>query len=372
MSVAKILIAGDLVPTQLNYDLFEKGTAQEILGKELAAKWEKADVRIANLEAPVADKGRPILKSGPNLSFPARCASGFKELNINLFGLANNHIMDFGEEGLKDTIDLLKKYEIGFVGAGANVRDAENGEIINIKGINIGIYACSEHEFSAAETDRPGANAIGVNTCLKINELKKRTDYLIVLFHGGKEHYPYPTPKQQERCHCFVDAGADLVICQHSHCIGCEEKYAGSTIVYGQGNFIFDFKNEECWQTGLLIEAGIESDSKQGSVRYYPICKDGNKIRGCDKAAEIMGQFYSRSQEIHRIDELYTKIASEDGPYMLRKLFGWNRWMRGMDRFVFGGRLVRHQSKRRALTSLGVLKCETHLELANKFLEEYL
>lgn len=366
----KILIAGDIVPTQSNYDLFEKGTVKELLGDKLETLWNKADLRIANLEAPIIDAGYPISKSGPNLSIPTRCIPGLKRLGITLFGLANNHIMDFGEEGLRKTFELLDRHDISYVGAGSSKEKAEKGTIIQEKGIRLGIYACSEHEFSAAQKNAPGANAIGINTCLRIHELKAKTDFLIVLFHGGKEHYPYPTPAQQERCHYFVDAGADLVVCQHSHCIGCEEEYLGGTVIYGQGNFIFDYKDEECWKSGILIEVNVASEAgHKASVCYHPFSKVENSIRYSDQSEEIMEKFRRRSTELYKIDELYDNIVKKHGPFMARGLFGWNRFLRGFDRFIMHGKLVEGHARKNAKSVLGVVKCETNNEIAEKYIE---
>ena len=73
-----------------------------------------------------------------------------------------------------------------------------------------------------------------------IQNLKDQCDYVIVLYHGGKEHYRYPSPYLQRVARKMVEKGADLVVCQHSHCIGCYEKYKDSMIIYDQGNFIFE------------------------------------------------------------------------------------------------------------------------------------
>lgn len=70
-------------------------------------------------------------------------------------------------------------------------------------------------------------------------------DYTIVLYHGGKEHYRFPSPNLQKYCRKFIEKGANIVICQHSHCIGCEENYKNGKIIYGQGNFLFDDSDDE-------------------------------------------------------------------------------------------------------------------------------
>ena len=104
----KIVIAGDLVPTKTNELLFEKGDIEALLGSALKSRWESSDLRIFNLEAPVIDGGKPIVKSGPNLKIKTGCMKGIKELNPTIVTVANNHIRDFGTIGWKSTKKLLE------------------------------------------------------------------------------------------------------------------------------------------------------------------------------------------------------------------------------------------------------------------------
>ena len=76
---------------------------------------------------------------------------------------------------------------------------------------------------------------------------------VIVLYHGGLEKYRYPSPQLRRVCRKFVEKGADLVVCQHSHSVGCMEAFGGGNIVYGQGNLLFARYGGEHWNTGLLI-----------------------------------------------------------------------------------------------------------------------
>ena len=149
---------------------------------------------------------------------------------------------------------------IGYVGAGDNISEACRPYIIGRNGIRVGIYACAEHEFSIAGPETPGANPFDpLDSLDHISALKSRCDYVIVLYHGGKEHYRYPSPYLQKVCRKMAQKGADLVICQHSHCIGCFEVYNGSALIYGQGNFIFDDNGDDkCWQTSLLVRVSID------------------------------------------------------------------------------------------------------------------
>ena len=158
-----------------------------------------------------------------------------------------------------------------------------------------------------------GANPLILLSLDHIQELKSKCDYVIVLYHGGNEHYRYPSPHLQKVCRKIAEKGADLVICQHSHCIGCYEKYRGSIIVFGQGNFIFDRYENDYWQTSLLIKVSVDGGF---NVEYIPVRKVGNVIRLADEkdANEIMDAFQRRSSEILQegfIEQQYRKLAFE-------------------------------------------------------------
>lgn len=99
----------------------------------------------------------------------------------------------------------------------------------------------------------------------------------------------------KKTCRKLVEKGADLVVCQHSHCIGCREEYLQGTIVYGQGNFLFDDEENEYWQTSLLI---MISDDFE--VKYIPLKKNKNTVRVAkeNEAKNILEQFNIRSEEL--------------------------------------------------------------------------
>ena len=315
----KIIIGADLVPTSSNIDLFSQGRKQELLGNELADTLDQASFRIFNLEVPLADSDTPILKQGPNFRAPTKCAKGLRAIGADLLTLANNHILDQGEQGLRSTIQALDDAGIGYVGAGMNLQKAEEPFFFEISGKRYGIYACAEHEFTIAGEDSPGANPFdSLDTPDRIMEVKSGCDYLIVLYHGGKEHYRYPSPNLQKSCRKLVEKGADLVVCQHSHCIGCKEEYQNGTIVYGQGNFLFDHENNEYWNTGLLV-----SITEDGIIEYIPLSKNRRGVRLADRneAEIILSEFQKRSDDIQRegfIQQQYQEFAAKSmGDYLL-------------------------------------------------------
>lgn len=375
----KLLIGADLVPTKSNKELFAEANVTALVGEELLSVLQKADYRIFNLEVPLTDKASPIEKCGPALIAPTDAIAGYKALGVDLLTIANNHIMDQGEQGLVSTLKLLDENGIARVGAGENLKEAEKPYIIYQDGKKVGVYACAEHEFSIAGESFPGANPFDpLESPDHVATLKQQCDYVIVLYHGGKEHYRYPSPNLQKACRKLVKKGADLVICQHSHCVGCEEKYLHGTIVYGQGNFLFDGSASEYWLSALLLQ--IEDDF---SIRYIPLVKTGNGVRLAqgDDANGIMDAFFKRSREIQKsgtVQKEYARFSESVRSHYLIGFSGINsrnilfriinrltgfRW----ERWIVNSRYT----KRKLLGIRNYIECEAHRELVLKSLEDY-
>lgn len=363
-----LIIAGDLVPTKSNAGLFAAADIGTLLGDELLAIWNSADIRIINLETPLIDNDYPIDKCGPNLIASTNTVKGLKALNPSLISLANNHILDQGIQGLESTKDVLTAYNIPFNGVGNNLNEASKPYIIEHSGLRIGVYACAEHEFTIATQKTPGANPFDPLESLDhIRQLKASCDYVIVLYHGGKEHYRYPSPYLQKVCRKMVDKGADLVVCQHSHCVGAFEDYYPGTIIYGQGNFIFDKSESEFWQTSLLLNVKLRNNRM--FVEYIPIFKYENGIRLASErqAKQIMDDFNKRSQQI--LDDGYTEkkykqFALENINNYLRSFSGMGKWMSRIDRHLLNGALIKKKyNKRKLLVIKNFIECEAHREL---------
>ena len=258
----KLLIGGDFAPTKANFDLFEQGSPQALYSEELASYLARFDFRVFDFETVLEGAGTPITKHGPIITTPERCMPGIDTIHPNLFTLANNHSVNLGPEGIAHTKEVLAAHGIQSIGAGADIAEARKPYYLEVDGITIGFYTCAEHEFNAA-----GEHAAGVNpydplvTFDEVHEAKQHCDQLIVLYHGGMIEYRYPLPEERRALRKLVDCGADLVVGQHTHCIGCSEVYKGKTIVYGQGDFLFarPTKNEYRF-SGLLIEVEAAKD----------------------------------------------------------------------------------------------------------------
>lgn len=318
-----LLIGADLVPTKNNVDFFCSGNTESLVGDELNRVLSDASYRIFNLEVPLVDIENPIAKQGPNLIAPTGSVVGYKALGTNLLTLANNHILDQGIQGLESTISTLKKAGIAYVGAGSNLFDASTPYVFSFADKRIGVYACAEHEFSIATDNSPGANPFDPLWSLDhVAKLKEQADYIIVLYHGGKEHYRYPSPNLQKTCRRLIEKGANLVVCQHSHCIGCKEQHENGIIVYGQGNFIFDENSNECWKTSLIIKIDEEFN-----ISFLPLVKEGYRVKAANESQgrEILESFELRSKEILSpvfVQKKYDEFSNSFLSYYLSRIKG--------------------------------------------------
>ena len=266
---------------------------------------------------------------------------------------------------MQSTIKVLSENGIRHVGAGNNIHEARLPLILNGQGIRVGVYACCEKEFSFATETAAGANVFDpLQSFDDIADLEGKCDYLIVLFHGGMQGYPYPTPYQQKVCRKMCEKGADLVVCQHSHIIGCEETYAGGRIVYGQGNFLLDDMDSESWQAGLITEVTIGKEDK--SVSYIPVQTRNHKTILHPDPKEVMSAFTERSDKIKNdgaVERMFSDLCDEKLSDYLMKLAGKSSLMQRVS-----GRLgiTKHYRKLYSMEAcyliLDYLYCDAHRE----------
>lgn len=364
----KLIFCGDTAPTEENQEYFSRPLVSRLVDDGIWEVLEKADFRVLNLETPLVDEENPIEKCGPTLSARTSSVRGLAALGIDAVALANNHIMDQGACGLSSTIAALDGADVLHFGAGQNLDEARLPLVVEIGAQCVGIYACAEHEFSIARGERPGANPFDSLSSLQhVRELRGKCDIVVVLYHGGKEHYRYPSPLLQTRCRALVDAGANVVVCQHSHCVGCEESWHEGTIIYGQGNFLFDHQDNEFWATGLLVEVDFDDGA---CVRYHPIVKDGASVRlaNAAEAQEIMKGFQERSEQIEApgfVEKEYRRYARSClNGYLLGVMPGARSLLFRVLNRLCGGNLAEKLYGRQTLLALkNYVECEAHSEL---------
>lgn len=367
----KLYIGADFVPTDINKSLFEEGNGEALVGKELYEILKQSDLNVFNLEVPLTDAETPIVKFGNNLIAPSKTVYGYKSLEPIFLTLANNHSLDQGVEGLTTTLNLLKQHDIAHAGAGANLKEAKKPFIFEKDGVRIGFYLCTENEFTMATCHSMGANSFDVlDSFDEVAALKEQCDYVIVLYHGGKEYYRYPSPMLQRYCHKFVDRGANLVICQHNHCVGSREDYNGGSIIYGQGNFIFNSEfyvnHRDFVKDSLLIRVEATKDSFVICELPIRMSDNGTRLATDTEAAETLAGYKKRSEEIkdpHFVISNYKAFADTHVKRYLREFLGRSFIIRAINA-LFGRKLMQLiLGPTSYLAIQNYLECEAHHEL---------
>ena len=205
--------------------------------------FHSADVILVNLEGPVHRSAQSRPDATALLSNHQEVLNLFDHGNECVFNLANNHIMDYGTDGLAKTLRYLKENGLNRIGAEHNKQDATRELILKRKGKRIALLSYT--------TDEPHVNAVIAGNQIagcasfqdfdevvyKIRKLQKKVDVICISMHWGHEYHSYPAPEQIQMAHALVDAGANYIIGHHPHVVQGVENYNGALIVYSLGNF---------------------------------------------------------------------------------------------------------------------------------------
>lgn len=361
----KILITGDFCPRDRIAELIENGNYESVFG-EIVEHTQKADCSIVNLEAPVVETAaKPIEKLGPNLKCSSKAIEAIKYAGFDMATLANNHFYDYGDEGVKQTLDTCKIEGIDIVGGGMNISEASKIFYKEIKGIKIAIINCCEHEFSIAAETSGGSNPLNpIRQYYAIQEAARNADKVIVITHGGHEMFQLPSPRMKEIYRFFVDAGADAVINHHQHCYSGYEVYKEVPIFYGLGNFSFDWtgKRNSIWNEGYMVILQIDEDVKFELIPYI----QGDKNAGI-KILKDRNSFDSRILELNTIIANDNLLKSEHQKWMNQTSDNYRLALepyqnRCLVALYVRGLLPSFITSKKKQRLLHYLECESHLE----------
>ena len=268
--MVKLLITGDYCIHGRMRDF----SADEIVASmsSILPYTQESDYALVNLECSVFDGNYPpITKCGANLYNSSEAIRALKELGFKGVTLANNHFADFGSDAVKESLSLLNHYRMDYYGGGQNIEEASQTKYITVNGQKIAIINCCEHEYTIATETQGGANPLDLVDIHKaIIDANKRSDYVIIIIHGGAEHYNLPTPRMQKWYRFFVESGADIVVNHHQHCYSGYEFYKGKPIIYGLGNFCFDWegKRKSNWNEGYMVQFILDEEIKFELIPY--------------------------------------------------------------------------------------------------------
>lgn len=245
--------------------------------------FQGADILFGNLEGPLSNRGEP--QTNKILLHQERKAiDGLKYIGYNVLSLGNNHIMDFGENGLTETLEIVQEYGIQRIGAGANVADARKPAEFCMKGTKITIlgYASSTTDKTNpliyAEEAKGGLVPLDLKIVKEdIKEARSSgADIVIISLHWGEDRYHLPSPEQVEKARSIVDIGANIILGHHSHILHGIERYKKGIIIYSLGNFLFGeflFPNGrvERWPLRNRLTAYVKCKIKKDGMIDYNV-----------------------------------------------------------------------------------------------------
>lgn len=359
----KILIAGDFCPIGRVAEALEKDEYYLVL-EEVCDITEIADYSIVNFECPVVTgNAKPLKKQGPNLKCTPKGIEAIQYSGFDCVTLANNHFLDYGGEGVRETLCILDNKGIDHVGGGMNLNEASRTLYKEINGKRLAIINCCEHEFSIATNDKAGSNPLNpVQQYNAIVEAKRKADYVIVIVHGGHEHFQLPSPRMVETYRFFIDAGADAVANHHQHCYSGYEVYNGKPIFYGLGNFCFDHpqKRQGIWTEGYMVVIDFMDANVSFKLIPYNQCSREAKVgilpeRTYSERIESLNMIISNPEYLKKtIDDYYVSCADQ-----------YSRLLEPVrNKFVLGaihhGRIPSLISKKRKLSAVNYICCESH------------
>lgn len=326
-----LLFIGDFCPLGSVEEACRSADTTDIdrIFEEFKVELKDKDLSIANLECPLTASDKTIFKDGPHIKANPAAVRMAKECEMDVLTLGNNHILDFGEEGLFETIRTLEDNGIAHVGAGRNIDEARKPLIREIKGVRIAFLSFCETEFNIGSKMKAGCAPIEIHEIsIAINKAKEkeRADIVIVLLHCGSEHYPLPSPRIKKQCRAIADSGAAAVICHHSHAAEGFEIYENVPILYGLGNFIFGiFKNPRRIRRG---RAGIMAKvdfNRSGAVRLevLPYFYDPPKTTLVKMEKDRLNSFWNRYDLLTEIIRDDDKLGRVWRQYSLRRYKAW-------------------------------------------------
>ena len=206
---------------------------------------KKNDINLINLETTLTKNEKNVPKAFNFKATPDK-VQALKEANIHVVNLANNHMLDFYDKGLLETLQTLDRAGIKHVGAGKNISEARKPVIIEKNGINIGFIGYTDYPQNwRATKDKPGTNVIKIGDIEQIkNDIKKvreKVDLLIMSIHWGPNKRQRPTKEFQEFAHKIIDVGIDIIHGHSAHVFQGIELYKEGLILYDTGDFVDDY-----------------------------------------------------------------------------------------------------------------------------------
>ncbi len=288
---ARVIFAGDIMlGRNVAEAIARHGPAYPVA--PIAPLLQAADAVVANLECALTD-GADQWQGVPKTYYfgaPSAAAQGLAEVNVSMVSLANNHVLDFGPSGLRDTVAVLDRCGIGHAGAGADWQAARAPAFLRRQGITLGMVAWCDHQadFAAGERhpgiayldlqDREGALAMFAHDVRRLRDAG--ADWPVLSVHWGPNWTAQPSPEIVQLGRDAIDAGFRIVFGHGAHVFHGVDVYRGCPILYGVGNLVDDYYVDPGWRNDrqLLFELELTAGTL-AAVRLHPVVIEGMRVR---------------------------------------------------------------------------------------------
>lgn len=333
MESTKIAFLGDIMPGGV---IADKNSG--FVDKPVQEHLNSFDLRVATLESAIGeniDFDSTKMQNRQNIIYSKNYhLDKLKNLNISVVSLANNHIIDLGVEGIKNTITQLQQRDILFCGAGMNLDEASKPAVVHINDKSIAFlafcYTTGDIKTNHIATpDKPGINPLSEDNVISgIKKNRNLYDYIFVLPHWGREYTSYPTKEQRDLSLKMIKAGADGVFGSHTHQIQPHINIKGKPVFFSLGNFLFPdfymYPPRPIWYPDDISDV---SNVKISNDYPFPISKPllrvwKNEARiGMIANAEITGRKIATSYDITELSRINTVTFSNISSINKYKLF---------------------------------------------------
>lgn len=280
-SIVSFLAVGDIMLSRYVAARIDQNDNPLLPFDQLTDLLGSTDFNFGNLESPVSGndqkKGRGLV-----LNTATKHLSGLVSYNFKIVNLANNHALDQGLAGLENTMRVLSKQGIVYLGVGNSKQEAWQPKIVTVNGVRIGFLGASYASTNDGDGKRNDYVArIEDLTDLKdaLTKLRSESDFMVVTMHAGIEYKRQPDSSQITFARAAVDYGADLVIGQHPHWIQTIEQYQGKYIFYSLGNFVFDQGGREDTREGLTLRVVLQTPKLQNQAAVPTQRTQGGLVR---------------------------------------------------------------------------------------------
>ena len=294
--------------------LFRSGSdINDTFSATLLERMRNADVFMLNNEFPFSTRGTPT--EGKTFTFRANPSNieMYAQIGVDLVSLANNHAYDYGEQALLDTFSTLEGAGIPYVGAGRNIEEAKKPVYLIANGMKIAVVSATQIERNAVpDTKEATMTNAGVLRCMDptallevIAQAKANSDFVILYIHWGTESQETTDWLQDKQAPIYAEAGVDLIIGDHPHCLQKIDCISGVPVVFSLGNYWFNSKT----QNTCLVEVQLTKEGLK-SLQFIPCLQENCRTSQLESAKkeEVLNYMRKLSPNVQIDSEGYVSF----------------------------------------------------------------